>query len=309
MTPEVFRNALVLTGPTGSGKTALAVDIAERLGAEIISMDSMAVYRGLDVVAAKPTAEERRRAPHHLLDELSPSESASVAWWLERAANVCREVEGRGNTALFVGGTPLYLKALLHGLFDGPPADLELRDRLLAEAASVGAATLHNRLKTRDPQAAARLHPNDVRRVVRALEVWEATGRPITDWQKEWSTPSAAAAPGQPPRVLCLDRPRDELMQRIDGRVVQMIEQGLVEEIRALRSLDPPLSREAMQAVGVVEIGRYLDGKATLAEAVADVQRRSRRFAKRQLTWFRSLPECHFISPELTLALWSLKMK
>src|SRR5919202_4928280 len=134
MNPDVFRNALILTGPTGSGKTALGVDLAERLGAEVVSMDSMALYRGMDIGTAKPGPQERRRVRHHLIDILDPWESASVAWWLERAAACVRAIEGRGKRALFVGGTPLYLKALLHGLFDGPPADPELRQRLGDEA-------------------------------------------------------------------------------------------------------------------------------------------------------------------------------
>src|SRR5262245_61176090 len=180
MTPDVFQNALVLTGPTGSGKSQLAVELAERLGAEIISMDSMTLYRGMDIGTAKPGPEERCRVPHHLLDVLDPWESANVAWWLEQAAECCRDIEGRGKRALFVGGTPLYLKALLRGLFEGPPADLELRRQLLDEARRAGPQSLHGRLAQVDPVAAAWLHPNNLRRIVRALEVWQLTGKPIS---------------------------------------------------------------------------------------------------------------------------------
>src|SRR5262245_43488586 len=175
MMPDPFRNVLVLTGPTASGKTALGVALAERLGAEIVSMDSMALYRGMDIGTAKPGPDERRRVPHHLIDVLDPWESGSVAWWLERATACCREIEARGKRVLFVGGTPLYLKALLCGLFDGPPADPDLRRRLLREADQIGRQVLHERLARVDPAAAARLHPNDLHRVVRALEVWEHT--------------------------------------------------------------------------------------------------------------------------------------
>src|SRR5262245_62151826 len=157
-------------------------------------MDSMALYRGLDVAAAKPGPEERRRVPHHLLDVLDPWESASVAWWLERAARCCEDIRGRGRRVLFVGGTPIYLKALLYGLFDGPGADREVRGRLEQEAETLGGPALHGRLARVDPAAAGRLHPNDVRRVVRALEVWETTGRPISDWQRQWGVTDGGQA-------------------------------------------------------------------------------------------------------------------
>src|SRR6266849_3952158 len=146
MNPDIFRNALILTGPTGCGKTALGVDVAERLGAEIVSMDSMALYRGMDIGTAKATAEERRRVPHHLVDVLAPWESASVAWWLKEAARSVADIEGRGKRVLFVGGTPLYLKAILRGLFDGPPADPQVRRRLSEEADRAGGQVLHQRL-------------------------------------------------------------------------------------------------------------------------------------------------------------------
>jgi tRNA dimethylallyltransferase len=296
MLPPPFADALVLTGPTGSGKTALALALAERLGAEVVGMDSMTLYRGMDVGTAKPTPEERRRVPHHLIDVLEPWESASVAWWLRQAEAVCREIESRGKWALFVGGTPLYLKALLCGLFDGPPADEAVRARLTAEAERSGPAALHQRLATVDPPSAARLHPNDVRRVVRALEVWELTGRPISDWQRQW--PAATAGPPAEGRVLWLDLPREVLYQRINARVEAMAAAGLVDEVRRLRSLPQPLSREAAQALGYKETFDYLDGRATLLETLERIKTRSRNFAKRQLTWFRHLPGCRPVTPE-----------
>ncbi len=325
MQNDPFGNALILTGPTGCGKTALGVEIAERLGAEIVSMDSMALYRGMDIGTAKPGKEERRRVPHHLLDVLDPWESASVAWWLHQAAACARDIENRGKRVLFVGGTPLYLKALLYGLFDGPPADLRLRQRLTQEAQRVGNQVLHERLASVDPASAARLHPNDLRRVVRALEVWELTGKPISAWQKQWqcgpgteegaqgNEPFSGSALSRSnsstlPRALWLDLPRRELYVRIDARVNHMIATGLVEEVRAWHHLPQPLSREALQALGYKEIFAYLDGQSTLPEAVARIQTRSRNFAKRQLTWLRHLPECRPASRELTFALWDLRM-
>lgn len=309
MTPDTFRNALILTGPTGSGKSRLAVELAERLGAEILSMDSMAVYRHMDIGTAKPGAAEKQRVPHHLIDLLEPWESASVAWWLEQAAACCREIEARGKRALFVGGTPLYLKALLFGLFDGPPADEAIRRRLTTEAEAEGKAALHARLANVDPVSAARLHPNDLRRVIRALEVWDLTGRPLSAWQTQWSAPNAErAASEMDNRCLCLDLPREELHQRIDARVERMVADGLVDEVRALTRLEKSLSREARQALGYREMLDHLEGKTSLEETVRLIQLHSRHFARRQLTWFRHLPGCVPVREELTFALWEVRM-
>jgi tRNA dimethylallyltransferase len=304
MLPTPFDNALVLTGPTGSGKTEFALPIAEQLGAEIISMDSMAVYRGMDIGTAKPTPEQRRRVPHHIIDELEPWQSASVAWWVARARALIQDIERRGHLALFVGGTPLYLKVLLQGMFAAPPADRNLRASLEKEAVGLGRQALHQRLATVDPVAAARLHPNDLRRVVRALEVWELTGRPISAWQTQWQVGATNA--GRPNQVLCLDLPRRELYARIDARVRRMFADGLVDEARALRSLGRPLSPEAAQALGYKEVFDFLGGKMSEDETIARVQTRSRQFAKRQLTWFRHLPGCRPVTRELTFALWGL---
>lgn len=300
-----FANALVLTGPTGSGKTELGLELAERLGAEIISMDSMALYRGMDIGTAKPGPVSRNRVPHHLIDVRDPWQSASVAWWLAQAAACCRDVESRGKRVLFVGGTPLYLKALMFGLFDGPPGDEQLRTRLSEEAVAAPAA-VHERLRKVDPATADRLHPNDVRRVVRALEVWHLTGKPISSWQKEWPSAAEAAVDTGRTAVLCLDVPRDDLYRRIDARVEQMIADGLIDEVRRLRQ--QPMSREASQGVGYKEMLAYLDGLASLKETVRKIQTRSRNLAKRQLTWFRHLPGCRMVGGELTFRLWGLTM-
>ena len=308
MTAETFGNVFILSGPTGSGKSLLALELAERLQAEIVCLDSMTLYRGLDIGTAKPTAEQRRRVPHHLLDVLEPWESASVAWWLERAAACVRDIEARGRRALFVGGTPLYLQALQCGLFDGPPANEALRARLAEEAERHGKHALHERLARLDPAGAARLHPNDLRRVIRALEVYELTGRPLSAWQTQWVSPPHHLTTAPPDRCLWLDRPRPELYRRIDARVQAMIAAGLVEEVRALRRLQRPLSREARQALGYKELFDHLDGLVGLDEAVVRIQTRTRNFAKRQLTWFRHLPGSRAVSEELTFALWGLTM-
>jgi tRNA dimethylallyltransferase len=315
---------LILTGPTGSGKTSLAVEIAEYLGAEIVSMDSMALYRGMDIGTAKPSVEDRRRVPHHLIDVLEPWESANVAWWLDHATRACREIEARRRRVLIVGGTPLYLKALLYGLFDGPPADDALRERLTREAEREGAGKLHERLARVDPLSAARLHPNNVRRIIRALEVAELTGRPISSWQTEWNA-AAADSPEKPqlPTVPWLDVPRALLYERIDARVLSMFEVGLVEEARRLRSLARAPSREAAQGLGYKEVFAHLDGRTSLDETTQRVQTRTRNFAKRQITWFRHLPCCRPVDPsslaggegkrvtgrELTFALFGLTIE
>ena len=307
MTASPFANALVLTGPTASGKSALALDLAARLNAEIISADSMTLYRGMDVGTAKPSAADRARVPHHLVDVLDPWESASVAWWLERAESAVADIEGRGKTALFVGGTPFYLKALLCGLFPSPPADQDLRRRLAAEAETAGREALHGRLAGVDPVSAGRLHPNDVRRVVRALEVWHLTGKPISQWQQQgwWDGSTPRFPPGA---CLVLDVPRAELYGRIDRRVEAMFAAGWVEEVRRLRDLPRPLGREAARALGYREIGEYLGGRRSLPDTVAEVQLRTRQFAKRQLTWFRALPGCERVDAKLTFRRWAVRM-
>ncbi len=294
--PSAFADALILTGPTGSGKSALALDLAERIGAEVVSADSMTVYRGLDIGTAKPTTPDRARVRHHLLDELDPWESANVAWWLGRAAEVCGDVRGRGQIPLVVGGTPLYLKAMLYGLFDAPPADAAVRAGLEAEALSAGPHALHARLAKVDPPTATRLHPNDVRRVVRALEVFAATGRPISAWQQSWGQ-----APATIPLVV-LDVPRAELYARIDARVDAMLAAGWAAEAEALSALPRPPGREAGQALGYRELGAVGRGEMTPADARRLIQTGTRQFAKRQLTFLRALPNATWVAPGPDLA-------
>jgi tRNA dimethylallyltransferase len=307
--PEPFTNALILTGPTASGKTALALELAERLDAEIVAMDSMTLYRGMDVGTAKPSLAERARVPHHLIDVLDPSESGNVAWWLREAGRCCREIEARGKRPLFVGGTPFYLKALLCGLFESPPSDTELRVRLETEADSDGSEALHTRLSGIDPVSARRLHPNDVRRVVRALEVWELTGKPLSEWQQQgwWSEEKPLSEDGCP-RCLALDVPREELYARINRRVETMVAAGWLDEVRRVRELPKPPGKEASQALGYRELSAHLEGHLTLAEVVETIQLRTRQFAKRQLTWFRNLPGCRLAEGKLTFDLWQRKM-
>ena len=304
---EIFSRALILAGPTASGKTEVGLEIAERLDAEIISMDSMALYRGMDIGTAKPAPEARRRVRHHLIDVLDPWESASVAWWLAQAAHCCQEIESRSKRVLFVGGTPLYLKALLRGLFDGPPANPELRQRLMQQWERDGHQALHRRLAEVDPVSANRLHPHDARRVVRALEVWELTRRPISAWQQQWKPEMHAkidAPQARVDRCLWLDVPRQELYERINDRVQVMVRGGWIDEAKRLLGLSRPLSRESRQALGYKEIFAHLVRHVDLEQTIQQIQTRTRNFAKRQVSWFRHLPECRPANRELTFRLW-----
>jgi tRNA dimethylallyltransferase len=284
--PERLHRAIYLTGPTASGKTAIGVLLARRLDAEIIALDSMTLYRGMDIGTAKPTIEERGGIPHHLIDVLDPWESASVAGYRRWAMEAMERIEGRGKCVLFVGGTALYLKALLRGLFEGPGADPALRGRLEEEADARGVELLHQRLRTVDPRTAERVHPHDRRRIVRALEVIELSGQPLSQLQVGHDRPAPAGT-----LVFALERPRPELHDRINRRVTAMFGAGLVEEVRSLQSLPRPLSHVAAQGVGYLEVLDHLAGRVGLSETIERVRARSRQFAKRQATWFRGLEE------------------
>ncbi|GAC1468815.1 MAG: tRNA (adenosine(37)-N6)-dimethylallyltransferase MiaA [Isosphaeraceae bacterium] len=283
-----FHRAVYLTGPTASGKSAVGVALARELDAEIIALDSMTLYRGMDIGTAKPTMAERQGVPHHLIDVIDPWEAASVALYRSWAASATVRIASMGKRVLFVGGTALYLKALLRGLFEGPGSDLALRLELEDEAERRGPAAIHERLIALDPITAAKLHPHDRRRVIRALEVVASTGRPLSAFQQEHDRPAPSGVV-----VLALQRPRDELRVRIDRRVARMFEEGLVDEVRALQNGPSPLGPIAAQGVGYREVIDLLAGLTSLSETIARVQARTRQFAKRQGTWFRGLVEVH----------------
>jgi tRNA dimethylallyltransferase len=281
-----------LSGPTAAGKTLVGLELAELLNAEIVSLDSMTIYRGMDIGTAKPTAEDRARVPHHLLDIVEPTEDYSLAEYVDAAHASAAEIQARGKQVLFVGGTPLYLKSLLRGLYSGPPPDWEFRREVAQEVAEVGAEELHRRLEQVDPLAAAKLHPHDQRRIIRALEVYRTTGRPLSHMQTHFER-------GRRPeqcKVFVLHWPREELHRRIEARVERMFSTGLVEEVRQLMAEHPALSRTASQAVGYCETISYLRGQQKLPETIEAVKIRTRRFARRQETWFRSLSECRTIA-------------
>lgn len=289
-----FLDCWFLSGATASGKTRVGLRLAEKINAEIIALDSMSLYRAMDIGTAKPTPEEQAVVPHHLIDVLDPNENSSISHYLEMAEAAAREIRSRGKEALFVGGTPLYLKALLRGLSEGPAPDPELRKALEEEAAKVGNAALHARLKMVDPLAAARIHENDTRRIIRALEVHQATGRPMSHYQFEFED----HAKPEDCKAFWLSWERPVLHDRINQRVDTMFDTGLIEEVQRLLDTYSPLSTTALQAVGYQEVIDYLAGNQELESAKERVKARTRQFAKRQCTWFRSLPECR----EITLA-------
>lgn len=284
-------DAWYLTGPTAAGKTDVGLALAAALNAEIISLDSMAVYRDMDIGTAKPTAEARRQCPHHLLDLIDPTEEFSVSQYVSAAHATAREICQRGKTPLFVGGTPLYLKTLLRGLYQGPPADWSFRDSVEAEVAKVGLEALHQRLAQVDPLSAAKLHVHDKRRIIRALEVYFLTGTPLSHHQSQFEESHAA----EQCKVFVLGWERSTLHERINARVDSMFQQGLVEETRRILDRYQALGRTAAQALGYREVMRHFEGEWDLALAQEKVKARTRQFARRQETWFRSLSECRRI--------------
>lgn len=290
---DILRRCWFVCGPTAVGKTATGLALAQRIDAEILSLDSMAIYRGMDIGTAKPSAAEQAQVPHHLIDIVDPWEEYSTAEYLTAAEAVCRELVARGKAPLFVGGTGLYLRAILRGVFEGPSADWEFRHRLMAEAAVPGALSLHERLRQVDPVSAGRLHPNDERRLVRALEIHHLTGQPASDLQQQSPRPLDE----RPQHVYWLEPPRDWLHERINRRVDVMLEQGLIEEVERLLALEPPLGRTARQGLGYKEVIDFFEGRIPSREELAEtVKTRTRQFAKRQHTWFRNLEECRAIA-------------
>jgi tRNA dimethylallyltransferase len=291
MTFKPLLDCWYLTGPTASGKSAVGVQLAERIDAEIVSMDSMALYCRMDIGTAKPSKEECRRVPQHLIDVVEPCDEYSLAQYIEAAHRCAEDISARHKKVLFVGGTPLYLKGLLRGIFQGPAADCSFRRQLQKDSQEQDPSWLHEQLKKVDPAAAARLHPNDTRRLIRALEIFHLTGRPISDFQKQFDI----GVPSERCRVFVLDWPREELHARIDRRVEKMFAGGLIDEVRGLLANPKPLGKTARQAVGYREVIEHLEGRENLPNTVQLVQLHTRQLAKRQSTWFRSLSECRFV--------------
>lgn len=284
---QTAKPIILIVGPTAGGKTDLAAELAKRLpgrapgtlGGECVCADSMQIYRGMNIGTAKPTPTQRAEVPHRLLDIVDPSSDGfSVDTWLNLARRAIQEIRGRGRHPIVVGGTSLYVQSLLEGLFDGPEPDPTLR----AQLQMMESASLRRKLEAVDPVAARRIHPNDRRRTVRAIEVFDLTGRPISELQQQWLYQS----PRRDVRIIILDYTAEAINPRINARVKAMIEAGLVEEVRSLLA-SGGLGRQASTALGYKQVIAHLAGRCSLDEAVEQIKIHTRRYAKQQRTWLR----------------------
>lgn len=288
-----------LIGPTAAGKSRTALAVAERCGADIVSLDSMLVYRGMDIGTAKPTSAEQARVRHHMLDRVDPHACYDVQRYFAELRTVIRALAREGRRALFVGGTGFYLKALTSGLFAGPPVDRELRARIESRLLQQGNVRAHEELARVDPRAAARIHVQDTKRLVRALEVFEQTGRPISEWQSQWepSAGGAVRAPRVERRLVGLELANSELDRRIAARTGAMLAAGWIEEalaIRAARGFSPT----SIQALGYREVLELADQRIDAHTCRARIVQKTRRFARRQRTWYRKFEDVRwFESP------------
>jgi tRNA dimethylallyltransferase len=282
---------ILILGCTASGKGRIAFELALRVGGQILSIDSMKVYRRMDIGTAKPGLERRRVVKHHLIDVVEPSESFSVGRYVELADQVIEDLQTKQHPIIAVGGTAMYLRALLEGIFDGPAADPKIRQRLKDQAVQIGLDKLHARLAQVDPDSAQRIHPNDLKRIVRALEVYELTGKPISSFHTHFRSGNYR----RNWRLIGLRREKEDAAHRINKRVRSMIEMGLVDEVKSLLAEPNGLSKQAAQALGYAEIIEHLQGKMDLDDAVEKIKINTRRLAKAQRTWFRSFQDvCWF---------------
>jgi tRNA dimethylallyltransferase len=285
----------VLTGPTGTGKSDWAARLAEALPLEIVSVDSALVYRGMDIGTAKPSREVRASIPHHLIDICEPNETYSAGRFVQDALAAIADIQSRQRVPLLVGGTMLYLRALLRGMANMPQASPEIRAEIESRAATQGWEALHSELQRLDPRAAARIHPNDPQRIERALEVCYATGRPISEWQEQTRSPLE----GQTVRAWALvPADRTAFRDRLGQRFNQMMAAGFLAEVEALRARQNMTPRHpAVRAVGYRQLWGYLDGEFGLEEACERALTATRQLAKRQLTWIRSEPQFRPVDP------------
>jgi tRNA dimethylallyltransferase len=297
------KRVIAIVGPTGTGKTELSLAVAAAIDAEVVNCDSRQIYRGLDIGSAKPAAALRRQRAHHLFDVVDPTEAFDCVRYADMARTTIAAIHERGRPALLVGGTGLYLKALRYGLFPGPPRDEKLR-RALAASEEAAPGSLHRALAAIDAKTAARLHPHDRLRIIRALEVQRLTGVPLSAWHDRHAFRGDELAM----TVVGLDMPRPQLFERLGTRCLAMLEEGLLDEVRGLLDAGYSPALPALQSIGYREIGEYLRGRTDLDAAVERMIRATRRFAKRQTTWFRADATIHWLdassaSPQSVLRL------
>lgn len=285
---------VVITGPTATGKSLLAVELAELFGCEIVSADSMQVYRYMDIGTAKPPEELRRRVAHHLIDIVNPDEDYNAARYSRDAMEAVLDIKSRGRGVIVAGGTGLYIRALIYGLFEGVGACPEVRKRLLEEAQKLGRAHLYQKLSTVDPEAARTIHPHNINRIVRALEVFYTTGKPISFFQKEHGFKEERLVALK----IALTKPRKILYKDIEARVDRMLEEGLTEEVKRLLSMGYTKELKPLQAIGYREIIDYLEGRTTLDEAVRRLKKNTKDYAKRQITWLKKEKGIIWFNPE-----------
>ena len=294
---------MLILGVTGSGKGRLAFELAQTIGGEIISIDSMKVYRRMDIGTAKPPIENRQRIKYHLVDVIEPSESFSVGAFLDLTQKAIEEIKSRNKPIVAVGGTAMYIKALLYGMFEGPGTDEQIRSRLRQRAQTEGLDVLYQQLQKIDPVAAQRIHSNDAKRIIRALEVYELTGKPISNFQQQWNhavqetrnSKSEIRNEEHPWTIIGLRREKTEESKRINARVKKMLDAGLVDEVRLLLAEEKPLSKQAACAIGYAEIIDHLAGKISLEDAIELIKKNTRYLAKHQRTWFRSFGNANWL--------------
>ena len=285
---------IIITGPTATGKTDLAVNLALDMGGEIVNCDSMQVYRGMDIGTAKPSPEERKGIPHHLLDVVNPDKEFNASIYREYALPVIRDINKRGKICFLVGGTGLYIKSLLGGLFECPSSDPRIREHLLMEYDKKGRDILYERLKDLDPEYAETVHPNDRVRITRALEVIELTGSPFSMLASGHSFKNQEFTPLK----ICLHHERDVLYERINIRGIKMFESGLIEETQNLIKNGYSPDLKPLKSIGYRHAIDYLDNRMSYDESIELLQRDTRRYAKRQITWFKADPEMLWFSPD-----------
>ena len=287
------RKVIVICGPTATGKSKVALKLAEKFKAEIVCADSMQLYRHMDIGTAKPTKADRLRVAHHMIDHLEPDEPYSAAKYREDGSDAIEQIGHRLNNIIVCGGTGLYIRVLTKGIFKGPERDAEYRKTLEAEAFEKGTDELHERLQADDPESAKKIHPNNLVRIIRALEVFHASGRPFSEFHAEHSFNESP----YDTLMLYVERPREELYKRIDARAEQMIKDGLCEETKALLEMGYSEDLKPMRALGYKEMVGFINEAYSMEDAIELLKKNTRNYAKRQITWFKNIEELVRVSP------------